>query len=302
MPKIFLFLPLIALLASCHAGVHPATATAKGHRFRFNPPDSSQYRYHMTSEMLLSATDDKKSYSIDRMSQFTVHYLITRDSDEFLMEMTFDTIEYHENDPGTGGVDAATTEPVRDLINQMKTTTIFGHVRPSKQLITTGGGQEMVNNVVNSYYAADNKAKAGQFWGQWVEQELVWKNLDPFVWVTLDSGGRPGERWADTSTNEEDIYFKVNKHFWFDKLDAATVTVSSRGQISNGPGGNSLWGKPATGPITGTERGQCLVDTATGMPIALADTINAEGNLQVEGRNTRIKMIKTIKMTGEKVQ
>ena len=302
MPKIFLFLPLVALLASCHVGVHPATAIAKGHRFRFNPPDSSQYRYNTTSETLISVTDDTKSYSIHRTSRFTVHFLITRDSDEFLLEMTFDTIEYHENDPSARGVDAATTEPVRDLINQVKTTTIFGRVRPSKQMITTGGAQEMVNNVVNSYYAADNKTKAGQFWGHWVEQEVVWKNLNPFLWVTLDSVGRPGDHWTDTSSNEEDIYFKVNKRLWFDKLDAATATFRSRGQISNGPGGNSLWGKPAIGPITGTEGGQCLVDTATGMPTALADTINAEGNLQVEGRNTRIKILKTIKMTGEKVQ
>jgi hypothetical protein len=49
------------------------------------------------------------------------------------------------------------------------------------------------------------------------------------------------------------------------------------------------------------EGGKCLVDTVTGMPLALADSISAEGNLQVEGRRVRVKFVELVNMTGGKV-
>jgi hypothetical protein len=301
MPRIFVLLPFIVLMTSCHGGGHPAPATAKGYHLRFNPSDSSRYQYHTTSQTEINVTEGAKTYRIQRSWQFTVDYLITRDSDEFVLEMTFDTIDFHERDSRTGEADAATVPPVPDLLNQMKTSTIFGRVRPSNQLITLGWTHEVIAPVMNAYFAEADRVKATEFWGLWVEQNLVWQNLDPFAWVKLDSAGRPGDHWTDTTTNETDMYFKINKRLWFDRLDGAVAMVRSQGRMSTGPGGGSLWGQPAKGSVEGVEGGKCLVDTVTGMPLALADSISSEGNLQVEGRRARVKFVELVNMKGGKV-
>jgi len=57
-----------------------------------------------------------------------------------------------------------------------------------------------------------------------------------------------------------------------------------------------------TGRLTGTENGKYYVDTATGMPGEMEDSVSAEGNVQLNGHEVRIKIVKTIKMAGAKLK
>jgi len=133
--------------------------------------------------------------------------LITRDSDEFILEMTFDTIDFLERDSRTGEADAAAVPPVPDLLNQMKTSTIFGRVRPSNQMITLGWTHEVIAPVMNAYFAEADRVKASEFWGLWVEQHLLWQNLDPFAWVKLDAAGE-----VKSYANEDgDVMYREKK-------------------------------------------------------------------------------------------
>jgi hypothetical protein len=292
---------LVVLMASCHGGRQPAPGVVKGHHFRFNPPDSSRYQYHTTSEIEINVTEGATTYRVQSIWQFTVDYLITKDSDEFVLEMTFDTIDYHGRDSRTGEADAAAAAPIHDLLKQMKTSTIFGRVRPSDQDITLGWTHAVINPVMNAYYSEADRTKATDYWGHWVEDKLVWKNLDPLVWIKFDLAAHADNHWAETTTNEREMYFKIYKLLWFEKLDSAVATFRSHGRISTDPEGTSLLGEPAKGSVDGIEGGKCLVDTVTGLPLALVDTIAAEGNLLVAGRKSRVKFVELIHMMGGKV-
>lgn len=304
MHKIFVLLTPIFLMASCHGGADRPPVEARMYHLRLNPPDSSSYRYNTASEITIAVIENDSAFGVHRTTRFAVDYLISKDSDEIMMDMTFGGIEYHERKGlGVQAVDAADEPgPMRELLKRMKTTTIFGRVRPASSLVTMSGAQELVNSVMDSYYVAADRSQAAEYWGQWVEQQLVWKNLDPFVWVSLDSARRPGAHWTDISTNAEDINFKINKRYRFDAVNAAIATIRSRGRISNDSGGTLLWGKPVTGVLSGTEDGKCLVDMSTGMPREMEDTIIAEGNVQIEGRQAQLKIVKTIKMAGGKLK
>ena len=301
MPKILVFFALIVLMASCHDGRHPAPGVVKGYHFRFNPSDSSRYQYHTTSEIEINVAEGATTYRVQSTWQFTVDYLITKDSDEFVFEMTFDTIDYHGRDSRTGEADAADAAPIPDLLKQMKTSTIFGRVRPSNQMITLGWTYAVIDPVMDAYYREADRTKARDYWGHWVQDKLVWKNLDPLAWVKFDSAAHPDNHWADSITNEREMYFKIYKRLWFEKLDSAVATFRSHGRIGTGPEGTSLLGEPAKGSVEGIEGGKCLVDTATGLPLALADTIVAEGNLLVAGRKSRVKFVELVHVTGGKV-
>jgi hypothetical protein len=219
-----------------------------------------------------------------------------------MMEMTFDGIDYHEkNDFVSQEADIADVPgPVRDLLNRMKRATIYVRVRPVGQVVTISGFQELVNTAMDAYFAEADRPQARTYWGQWVDQELVWKNLDPFVWVTLDSARYLGDHWTDTSMSNEDINFKINRRFQFDTIAAATATIRSQGLIGNDSAGTWLSGKAVKGILTGNEVGRCLVDAATGMPGEMEDSISAEGNVQIDGHNARLEIIRTITMTGGK--
>lgn len=285
---------------SCHSGADRAAAEGRIYHLRFNPPDSSTYRYSTACETTVAVIENGKADGVHRASRFTVDYLISKDSTGIMMDMTYKEVAYHERKGlGAQAVDAANEAgPMRELLNNLKTTTIFGRVRRAGWGVTMSGAQELVNSVVDPYYAEADRSRARDYWGQWVEQQLVWKNLDPFVWVSLDSAGRTGAHWTDISTNAEDINFKINKRFKFDAVNEGIATIRSRGRISNDNGGTSLWGKPVTGTLTGTEDGRFLVDLTTGMPRMIEDTVTAEGDVQVEGRPAQIKIVKTIRMEG----
>jgi hypothetical protein len=304
MHNIFVLLTVIFLMASCHRGANQQYGEASKHHLRFNPPDSSTYRYNTTSETIITITENDSPFSMHRSSRFTVNYLISKDSNEVMLEMTFDGIDYYErNSHGGVEVDLANEPgPTRDLLNRMKTATMFVRVRPAGPFVTISGAQELVDAAMDSYYVEAHIPQARKYWGQWVEQELVWKNLDPLVWVTFDSARHPGDHWTDTSTNEEDINFKINKRFQFDAINAGIATIRSQGRIGNDSAGTWLSGKPVMGMLTGKEEGKCLVDTATGMLAEMDDSVSAEGNVQIEGRKARIKIIKTVAMVGGKLK
>jgi len=94
-----------------------------------------------------------------RTSQFTVNYLISKDTSEVMLDMTFGEINYHEwNGAGTRLGDAADVPgPVRALLNEAKTATIFIRVRPADLTVTFGGARELVNQPVDAYYAAADR-------------------------------------------------------------------------------------------------------------------------------------------------
>ena len=122
------------------------------------------------------------------------------------------------------------------------------------------------------------------------------------MWVTLDSVRHTGAHWTDTSTNAEDINFNINKRFQFHTVSAAIATIRSQGRISNDKAGTWLLAQRITGRLTGTENGKYYVDTATGMPGEMEDSVSAEGNVQLNGHEVRIKIVKTIKMAGAKLK
>ena len=304
MHKILVLSTAIFLLASCHRRENQFYKKDGTYHLRFNPPDSSTYHYNTSSETFLTIAENGTIIATHRTSRFSVNYLISKDSNEFILEMTFEGINYQEkNDPDIRKTNAADAlQLIRDdLLNRMKGGTFYVRVRPAGQLITTGGVQELVNAAMKSYYAKADIPQASKYWGEWADQEQ-WKNIHPFVWVTLDSARRPGDHWADTATNSEDINFKINQRFRFDTVIAGMATILSQGQISNDRTGTWLSGNPVTGILSGNEFGRSIIDTATGMPGEMEDSVNVEGNVQIAGHNARLKIIKTLKMTGGKIK
>ena len=304
MHKILVLSTVIFLVASCHRRENQIYKKDGKYHLRFNPPDSSTYHYNTSSETFLTIAENGTVIGMHRTSRFSVNYLISKDSNEFILEMTFEGINYQEkHDPNIRKTDTADTlQLIRDnLLNEMKGGTFFVRVRPVGQLISTGGVQELVNAVMKSYYAEADIPQASTYWGEWADQEQ-WKNLHPFVWVMLDSARRMGDHWTDTSTNNEDINFKINQRFQFDTIIAGMATIRSQGRISNDRAGTWLSGNRVTGILSGDEFGRSIIDTATGMPGEMEDSVSVEGNVQIEGHNARLKIIKTLKMTGRKIK
>ena len=304
MHRILVLLTPIFLLVSCHSGADKPPVDARKYHLRFNPPDSSVYRYNTTNETIMAAVGHDTTFGVQRTSRFTVNYLISNDSNEFLMEMTFPGIEYREwQGPRVREIYASDKSgPVKALGNVLKADTLYARIRKADQGITAGGAIELVNSVVDSYYAETDRQEASKYWGRWIEQEMLWKNLDPFMWVDLDSARRTGEHWTTVSTNAEDINFKINKRFHFDSVHSGIATFRSWGWVTNDSAGTWLLGRSVTGELTGTEEGRYLINMATGMPVELSESISAEGEVQMDGGKTRIKFVKTIKMVGGKVK
>lgn len=305
MSQLSLLLILAALVASCHHGTkNQPDVTSGTFHFRFNPPDSSIYRYHTTCETVLTVVENGEISRMRRYSRFTVDYLISEDTSDVMLDMTFGDFDFHEwNGAGAQTGDAASVPgPVREILNQIKAASIFVRVRRKDHTVTMGGAQELANSAVDAYYAAADRAQARTYWGEWVQEQLVWKNIAPFVWVTLDSVRQLGRPWTDTSTNAEEINFKINKQFRFDNLVEGIATIRSQGLISNDRVGTWLTGRAVTGTLTGNEVGKYLVDRATGMPTEMEEGVGAEGNVEIEGRKAHIKILETIKLAGGRLK
>lgn len=305
MSKLFPLLIVTFLWASCHRGTkNQPDGAGRTFHFRLNPPDSAIYRYHTTCETVLTVVENREISRMQRSSRFIVDYLTSKDTSDIMLDMTFSDFDYHEwNGAGSQSGDAADVPgPVRAILNQIKSAGIFVRVRRKDQTVTMVGAEELANSAVDPYYAAADRAQARTYWGGWAEEQLVWKNIAPFVRVTLDSVRQLGQRWTDTSTNAEEINFKINKQFRFDSLVGDVAIIRSQGSISNDRAGTWLAGRPVKGTLTGNEVGRYLVDTATGMPTEMDEVIDAQGNVEIEGRKRQIKITETIKLYGGKLK
>ena len=303
MNKTFVFLAAIFLVLSCHRSAKQPDSKASTYHLRFNPPDSSIYRYHTTGELFITVLGKEGNFATHRTSQVTANFSISKDSNDIVLEVTFDKIDFHQKN-GLGGQEVDIAEGpgvVRELLQKMKTADFFARVHPKDLTLTVSGVQELVNTTMESYYSEADQQQAKDYWGNWAEQEFVWRNLDPLVWVSLDSARHPGDHWTDTSTNAEEINFKINRRFQFDGVNANMATFRSLGQISNDSRGTWLSGKVVKGVLTGNEAGKSLLDTATGMPGEMDDLIKVEGDVEIEGHKVQIRILKKMTMVGGRV-
>jgi hypothetical protein len=273
---------LLALLIS--AGGHPKLP------IRFNPRVGSTYHYDLTSETTLIVKGGKKDVDADRKSSMAVNYAISKDHGEFELEMTFQKIHL-----------ADTSYPARQLLAAYKAATIFVRVHPADYTVAFSGGMEVVDPMVKRNYAEADQEQARTYWRQWAEQEIIWRNLDPLTWIFPDTAQRIGDRWRVTSTNKEDINFKIDNHFRLESIKGRIATIRSVGRISNDPAGTWLLGEPVTGNLTGKEEGVCFVDIATGMPVGVEYSVHVEGVLEKGGREERLQFGTTMKMKGKRV-
>jgi hypothetical protein len=239
-----------------------------------------------------------------RSSRFTVDYLVSQDPKDIMFDLTYGDVDYHEW-KGTikqTGNDTALPGPVHAMLNGLKTAGIFVRLRRADHGITMSGIQEFANSVVAPYYAEADQAQAKTYWGAWAEEQLLWKNIAPFVWVNIDSLRQLGQRWTDTTTNAEEINFKIGKRMRFDSLYEATAIINSEGSIANDRAGTWLTGRPVTGTLTGRESGRFLVDTATGMPTFIDEFVLAEGDVEIAGQKGKVKILQLIKMNGGRLK
>jgi hypothetical protein len=304
MCKKIIVLPLLLSLAACHS--HGGSDRSKTYHIRFNPPVGSTYHYELTNETSLTVKGGEKDADLHNVSDMAVNYRIGKDSDEFVLEMSYDKIHINgRNGDVVREVDAAgaprASDPASQLVAAMKTDTIYARVHPADLTVAFSGGLEVVGPMVERNYAEADKEQAREYWQQWVEQGIIWKNLDPLTWIFPVPALPVGGRWTTSSTNREDINFKIENSFQLESVHAGIVTIRLEGRVSNDSAGTWLMGNRVRCDLTGKEEGVCFVDIATGMPVAMEFSIDVEGNVKTGDRPARIKYGMTIKMKGGKV-
>lgn len=285
MPKNILLTALLLALAGCHTHGSSDRLINRGlkvSRIRFNPPVESTYNYVLTSETILTVKGGEKDIDLDTKSEMTANYQISKDNDEFMLAMNVGKIHIHTREgSAVRDVDAAGTpdasDPMSQVLAEIKTDTIFARVRFADLAVDFGGGVEAADQMVQHNYAEADQEQARTYWRQWVEQEIIWKNLDPLTWSFPNSAQYIGDRWTLTTTNRQHINFKIDNRFQLESVNAGIATIRSEGLIYNDPGGMWLMGDRVKGDLAGTAAGVCFVDVATGMPVSMEFSVNAEG-------------------------
>jgi hypothetical protein len=272
----------------------------------FHPRVGSTYRYDLNSETTLTVKGGKKDVDADSKSAMTVNYGVSKDQGEFVLEMTFSKIHYVQRDGNTvKDIDATgaagASDPMKQLLAAFKAASIFARVHPADYTVAFSGGIEVVDPVVKRNYAEADQAQARTYWRQWAEQEIIWKNLDPLTWIFPDTAQRIGDHWRITSTNKEDINFKIDNRFRLETIKGGIATIRAEGQIRNDPAGTWLLGEQVSGKLTGTAAGVCFVDIATGMPVSMEYSVNVGGIVEKGHRMERLNLRTTMKLKGKRV-
>jgi len=317
MRKNILLLAAILASAACQShrdshGSSPLDSNRKKTRgnqpylIRFKPSVGSTYHYEMTSEITLTVRGGNRDEDMSTKSEMAVNYGISRDSDELVLEMNYEKIHIYERE-GDSVADIVATgapgasDPKSRLLAELKAATIFARVHPADFTVAFSGGLEVIDRFVERNYAESDKVQARRDWENWVDQEIVWKNLGPIFRCFPDSAQYVGDRWTGHSTNVELIGLILENNFQLESIDAGIATIRFEGRIRNDSAGNWLMDDKITGDLSGKEEGVSLVDSATGMPTSVEISLKVEGKVKINGREVRIKYGKMTKMEGTKV-
>jgi len=295
---------LIPFAVSCQTHHEPAPVTTaktgKDFVLPLNPPEGSTYHYVIISETSLTAQGHGMDIDNLMKAEIAVHYQISKDSDEYVLEMGFDAFRIHSRNgheisdaDGTGKSDA-----LNRLLRKLKRTTIFARLKPWGSDATFGGGTEAVDQFVDSNYTEADREKARAFWEQWVEKEIIWRCLDPLVWARPDTAQHGGDHWTSWTVNSEDIHFKMENDFQLQSVSEGIAGIRSHGVLKPDSAAPWVLDKKFTGHLSGTENGGCFIDLTTGMPNIMGDSVNVGGLVQIDGHATDVRFIKTVKMSG----
>jgi hypothetical protein len=310
--SIFVF-ALIFAAASCHSRHDPGpfareTMGAKGKPFRLqlNPPEGSVYRYSYTTENSVMAAGPGMEVDVDVRLDMVVNYRITRDSNEFELEMSFDKIHIHDRDgdqvtDGDASARSGGSVFMNNLLRKLKSATIYAWVKPTGSLGSMGGGVEKVDEFVDSVYPEAERQKEREFWEEWAEKEIIWKAIEPLYWALPDTSQHTGDHWTGHTTNTEEINFEIENYFHVQSVQAGGALIWSHGELA--PKRGQVWfrDKKINGRLSGEEFGLSDVNLSTGMPDRMTDSVGISGLVQIDGRATDIRMVKKIEVWGEKV-
>ena len=309
MRKIIVLLALLFALAACHTQGSSDRLINRGlkvPRIRFNPPVGSTYNYVVTSETILTVKGGEKDIDLDTKSEMTANYQISKDKDEFLLAMNVGKIHIFKREGGAvRDVDASnppdTSDPMSQILTAIKTDTIFARIQPAACTVEFSGGVEVADQMVEHIYVEAEQERARTYWRQWIDEEIVMKNLDPLTWSFPDSAQYIGDRWGQYSTNREDIVFKIYNRFQLESLNEGIATIRSEGIIYNDPVGMWLMSDRVSGDLIGKAEGVCFVDIATGMPVGMEYSVNIEGTVKKGDREERLKFGTAMEMKGKRV-
>jgi hypothetical protein len=309
MRKNIVLLALLFALAGCdtHGGSERLINRGlKVPRIRFNPPAGSIYNYVLTSESSLTVKGGEKNVDLNTKSEMSTNYQISRDSDDIVLAMNVGKIHMYKREGGAvRDVDTSnppdTSDPMSRILAAIKIDTIFARIHPPAFNVDFGGGLETADQMVEHFYVEAEQERARTYWRQWIDEEIVWKNLDPLTWSFPDSAQYIGDRWGQYSTNKDYIVFKIYNRFQLESLNAGIATIRSEGLIYNDPAGIWLLNGRVSGDLTGKAEGVCFVDIATGMPVGMEYSVNVEGIVKKGDREERLKFGTTMKIKGKRV-
>ncbi len=307
--NIVLFILLIST-AAYYPHRSSSRLAAAGHAglpIPFNPQDGSTYQYQLTSKTNLKVSGGVKYIDLHSKFDFVVHYGISKEEKGYELDMNFDKLHVHASDgKKVTDVDAvetpAASKPMGSLLAALKANGLFARVHAADYTVVYSGMFEVIRPVLERYYAQPDLEGAIKTWGQWVETEIVWKNLDPLTLIFPDSAFRIGDRWQTIWHNREDINFVVYSTFQLESVSADIATIRSTGLIGNDPDATMLQGNRFRGPLTGKESGVFLVDIKTGMLLSMTLSEQVRGAGTVGGRLVVVDWNQATKMEGKKVK
>jgi hypothetical protein len=307
--------PLVLLLVCCRtktaetismANNAPPVASDKDATYRLQliPSQGAKYYYDITNESETELEIDGKEIAMLNKTSAGIIYTITKDSaGDFLLDLQYDKIKIYsksgETEKEMSAAHASTSlDPVEKMLGMLKNARISATINNKGEVKSMRGYKELGDQILAGFSNTDNLSKeiAHRQWQQLVEEGVIRKNMDQLFKIFPDSLVRVGETWTIDQQQKGEIELKVKTNYTLEAINREIARITSIGNIHSDSTDSFVMGFNVQADMTGKQKGEYEMESATGMMINNKVMANVEGTLKLMGRNIPVT-IKTILIT-----
>lgn len=299
------------LIASCKT--HPNSDThdagvndSKVYRLRLNPAAGSEYYFdiHNNARVIMEVADKKVDNS--NTSDVGVNYAVSKDSSgNFVFGVTYEKIHLHsKNGDKESDMDMANAANSIDagerMLGLLKDARITALVSPAGEVHEVTGYKELREKIMTGLGSSDSYVRniAGKQLDLMIGDGIIKKNMAQLFAIFPDSAVRVGDKWKLLSAEKGQFNLQTVNSYILKSISDGLATVHVAGTVKSDSTSTNVMGYDVTSDLKGTQEGDYIIETATGMLKECQLHTDIKGSMQLMGKDMPLTIQSQVSVKG----
>lgn len=279
-------------------------------KLKLNPTPGSAYHYDVVNETDIKfEVEDKKVVNSNRSTAGILYQLDKDTSGNFLFTMKYDKVGIYSKSGDNeteydGDKGVASIDPIEKMLGILTAYNLSITITPAGEVKAINGYREMTDKLMEQFTMSDEteKAAAKVKWEQIIKDGLVKKNIDQLFRIFPDSTLHIRDKWKLKSRQAGDLNMDVTTTYFLKDINNEIALIETSADIVSDSLPSDLMGYEVAADLKGSQFGEIMIETKTGMLVSARLSAKIEGTLELMEREIPVLIETRVEIKSKKIK